>query len=176
MEKLEVLFTEEQLRSKVKELAERINRDYQGKELLVVGILRGAFVFMADLVRNLEMPVIIDFVAVSSYGDDTVSSGVVRILKDLDETITGKHVLLVEDIIDTGLTLKYLCKNLEARPASLVVCTILTSPADEVEFTLITMVLLFPITLLWVMGWTVLSAIATFPVSTSFIRSAGIYA
>ncbi|NLN20832.1 MAG: hypoxanthine phosphoribosyltransferase, partial [Syntrophomonadaceae bacterium] len=110
MEKLEVLFTEEQLRSKVKELAERINRDYQGKELLVVGILRGAFVFMADLVRNLEMPVIIDFVAVSSYGDDTVSSGVVRILKDLDETITGKHVLLVEDIIDTGLTLKYLCK------------------------------------------------------------------
>ncbi|MFY9272305.1 MAG: hypoxanthine phosphoribosyltransferase [Thermacetogeniaceae bacterium] len=136
LEKLELLFTEEQLQSKVKELAEQINRDYQGKELLVVGILRGAFVFMADLVRNLEMPVIIDFVAVSSYGDDTVSSGVVRILKDLDETITGKHVLLVEDIIDTGLTLKYLCKNLEARgPASLRVCTILDKPSRRrVEF------------------------------------------
>ena len=137
MEKLEVLFTEEQLRSKVKELADQINRDYQGKELLVVGILRGAFVFMADLVRYLKMPVVIDFVAVSSYGDDTVSSGVVRILKDLDETITGKHVLLVEDIIDTGLTLKYLCKTLEARkPASLKVCTLFDKPSRRrVEFT-----------------------------------------
>ncbi|AFV11070.1 hypoxanthine-guanine phosphoribosyltransferase Hpt [Thermacetogenium phaeum DSM 12270] len=130
MEKLEVLITEEQLRSGVAELAERINRDYNGEELLVVGILRGAFVFLADLVRRLTMPVVIDFVAVSSYGDDTQSSGVVRILKDLDESIAGRHVLLVEDIIDTGLTLKYLYENLKARhPASLKVCTLLDKPS-----------------------------------------------
>lgn len=137
MEKLEILFTEDQLRTKVKELAEQINRDYKGEELLVVGILRGAFVFMADLVRSLNMPVIIDFVAVSSYGDDTASSGVVRILKDLDETITGRHVLLIEDIIDTGLTLKYLCKTLKTRhPASLKICTLLDKPSRRrVELT-----------------------------------------
>jgi hypoxanthine phosphoribosyltransferase len=130
LEKLEVLITEEQLRSGVGELAERINRDYNGEELLVVGILRGAFVFLADLVRRLTMPVVIDFVAVSSYGDDTQSSGVVRILKDLDESIAGRHVLLVEDIIDTGLTLKYLYENLKARhPASLKVCTLLDKPS-----------------------------------------------
>ena len=129
MYNLEILLTEEKLQAKVGELARQINQDYAGKELLVVGILRGAFVFMADLVRKLDVSVIIDFVAVSSYGDETASSGVVRILKDLDETITGRHVLLVEDIIDTGLTLKYLYKNLKARrPASLKVCTLLDKP------------------------------------------------
>jgi hypoxanthine phosphoribosyltransferase len=129
LHKLEILLAEEKIQAKVDELAGRINQDYAEKELLVVGILRGAFVFMADLVRKLDVSVIIDFVAVSSYGDETASSGVVRILKDLDETITGRHVLLVEDIIDTGLTLKYLYKNLKARrPASLKVCTLLDKP------------------------------------------------
>jgi hypoxanthine phosphoribosyltransferase len=137
LDRLEVLLTEHELRTKVDELAGQINRDYEGQELLVVGILRGAFVFMADLVRKLEMPVVIDFVAVSSYGDETASSGVVRFLKDLDETITGRHVLLVEDIIDTGLTLKYLYKHLRARkPASLKVCTLLDKPERrKVELT-----------------------------------------
>lgn len=136
MDKLEVLLTEDELRTKVDDLAGQINRDYEGQELLVVGILRGAFVFMADLVRKLKMSVIIDFVAVSSYGDETDSSGVVRILKDLDETITGRHVLLVEDIIDTGLTLKYLYEHLKGRePASLKVCTLLDKPERrKVEF------------------------------------------
>jgi hypoxanthine phosphoribosyltransferase len=134
---LDVLIAEEELQSKVDQLAGRINQDYEGKELLVIGILRGAFVFMADLVRKLKMPVIIDFVAVSSYGDHTDSSGVVRILKDLDENITGRDVLLIEDIIDTGLTLKYLYKNLkERRPASLKICTLLDKPERrKVELT-----------------------------------------
>lgn len=137
MDRLEVLLTEDELRTKVDLLAGQINRDYEGQELLVVGILRGAFVFMADLVRKLKMPVFIDFVAVSSYGDETASSGVVRFLKDLDETITGRHVLLVEDIIDTGLTLKYLYKNFKARqPASLKICTLLDKPERrKVELT-----------------------------------------
>lgn len=129
MEQLEVLLTEKQLQAKVAELAAQINRDYEEKELLVVGILRGAFIFLADLVRELKVPVVIDFVAVSSYGDATRSSGVVRILKDLDESIEGRHILIVEDIIDTGLTLKYLYKNLKARhPASIRVCTLLDKP------------------------------------------------
>lgn len=137
MEKLQILITEEQLQAKVAGLAGQINRDYEGEELLAVGILRGAFVFLADLVRQLKLSVIVDFVAVSSYGDDTWSSGVVRILKDLDESIAGRHVLLVEDIIDTGLTLKYLYENLKARqPASLRVCTLLDKPSRrQVEFT-----------------------------------------
>lgn len=129
MHKLEILLAEEEIQAKVQELAEQINHDYAEKELLVVGILRGAFVFMADLVRKLKIPVIIDFVAVSSYGDETTSSGVVRMIKDLDETIAGRNVLLVEDIIDTGLTLKYLCNNLRDRnPASLKICTLLDKP------------------------------------------------
>ncbi len=131
-----MLFPEDRLQSKVEEMAEQINRDYAGKEILVVGILRGAFVFLADLVRKLKGPLIIDFVAVSSYGDDTASSGVVRFLKDLDESVAGRHVLLVEDIIDSGLTLKYLYKNLKARgPASLKVCTLLDKPSRrKVDF------------------------------------------
>lgn len=129
VEKLECLLTEDEVQTKVQELAIRINRDYAGKELLVIGILRGAFIFMADLVRKLEIPVTVDFIAVSSYGDATKSSGIVRILKDLDESVAGRHILLVEDIVDTGLTLKYLRDHLQARgPASLRVCTLLDKP------------------------------------------------
>ncbi len=136
MGKLEVVLTESEIREKIDELAARINRDYAGKELLVVGILRGAFIFMADLVRRLEVPVVVDFVAVSSYGDATVSSGIVRIIKDMDESVAGRHVLLVEDIIDSGLTLKYLYDYLKARgPASLRVCTLLDKPdRRQVDF------------------------------------------
>jgi len=125
----EILFTAEEIQAKVEELADRINADYEGRQLVVVGILKGALIFMADLIRRLKMPCVIDFVATSSYGSDSESSGVVRILKDLDEPIEGKHVLIVEDIIDTGLTLDYLISNLCSRgPASLRTCTLLDKP------------------------------------------------
>ncbi|KAF0191119.1 MAG: hypoxanthine phosphoribosyltransferase [Bacteroidetes bacterium] len=118
-----------EIQAKVKVMAQRISADYRGKNLLVVGILKGAVLFMADLVRALDIPVCIDFIAVSSYGSSTESSGVVRIMKDLDQSIEGKHVLIVEDIIDTGLTLKYLVENLETRQAASVeVCTLLDKP------------------------------------------------
>jgi hypoxanthine phosphoribosyltransferase len=118
-----------EIEAKVKEMAQRISADYRGKNVLVVGILKGAVLFMADLVRALDIPVCIDFMAVSSYGSSTESSGVVRIMKDLDQSIEGKHVLIVEDIIDTGLTLKYLVENLETRQAASVeVCTLLDKP------------------------------------------------
>jgi len=121
--------TEVVVQARIGELAAKINHDYAGKELLVVGILRGAFIFLADLVRKLEMPVVVDFMAVSSYGQATRSSGVVRILKDLDENVAGRQLLLVEDIVDTGLTLKYLCEYLMAKqPADLRVCTLLDKP------------------------------------------------
>ena len=122
----EVLITEANIKEKVRELGEQISNDYAGKEILVIGILKGAIIFLADLIRELKIPVYIDFIAVSSYGAATKSSGIVRILKDLDEDIRNKHVLLIEDIIDTGLTLNYLLKNLKSRgPASLEVCTLL---------------------------------------------------
>lgn len=121
-----VLISKEELQQKVKELAKEITKDYKGKDLLLVGILRGAVVFLADLAREISIPVALDFMAVSSYGTATKTSGVVRILKDLDEDIKGRNVLLVEDIVDTGLTLKYLLKNLKSRkPASLEICTLL---------------------------------------------------
>jgi len=121
-----VLISREEIQKKVKELAREITKDYKGQELLLVGILRGAVVFLADLAREISIPVALDFMAVSSYGTATKTSGVVRILKDLDEDIKGRNVLLVEDIIDTGLTLKYLLKNLKSRkPASLEICTLL---------------------------------------------------
>ena len=126
----EILFTEEELKIKVKELGDAISNDYRGKDLLVIGILKGAVIFMADLVRNLSINASIDFMAVSSYGASTESSGVVRILKDLDQSIEGKNILIVEDIIDTGLTLKYLIENLKSRnPASVKVCTLLDKPS-----------------------------------------------
>ena len=126
----EVLVGNEELARRVDDLGAQISRDYEGKELLLVGVLKGAVFFMADLARRIEVPVSLDFMAVSSYGSSTDSSGVVRILKDLDLEIADRHVLIVEDIIDSGLTLSYLLKNLRSRrPASLEVCALLTKPS-----------------------------------------------
>ena len=120
------LITEDQIEAKLAELGQQITTDYQGKDLLLVGVLRGAFMVMADLARHIDLPVEFDFMAVSSYGASTQTSGVVRILKDLDEEIAERHVLIVEDIIDSGLTLNYLMKSLNVRkPASLEVATLL---------------------------------------------------
>ncbi|MGE5372084.1 MAG: hypoxanthine phosphoribosyltransferase [Solirubrobacterales bacterium] len=127
---VEVLFTETEIRAKVQELGRRITADYQGEELLVVGILKGAFVFMADLVRCIGLPVTMDFMDLSSYGASDHSSGEVRILKDLEQPIEGRHVLIVEDIIDTGVTLKYILEILQRRqPKSLKICTFLDKPS-----------------------------------------------
>lgn len=120
MEVGRVLINEREIAARWRELGERITRDYRGEELLMVGVLKGGFITLADLARCVRLPVRFDFIATSSYGDGTASSGVVRILKDLDEEISGRHVLIVEDIVDTGLTLDYLLKMLRVRrPASL---------------------------------------------------------
>jgi hypoxanthine phosphoribosyltransferase len=125
----ETLVSREDLVRRVAELGGEISRDYEGRDLMMVGVLKGAVLFLADLMRHLDIPCEIDFMAVSSYGSQTDSSGVVRILKDLDAPIEDRHVLLVEDIIDSGLTLQYLMRNLKARrPASLEVCSLLTKP------------------------------------------------
>jgi len=125
----ETLVEEDALQARISELGEQISRDYEGLEPLLVGVLKGAVFFMADLVRRVTVPCEMDFMAVSSYGSQTDSSGVVRILKDLDAPIEGRHVLIVEDIIDSGLTLQYLMRNLNARgPASLEACALLTKP------------------------------------------------
>ena len=124
-----MLIDEERLRSRVAELGEEISADYAGRDLLLIGVLKGAVFFMADLMRHLTVTCEVDFMAISSYGAATDSSGVVRILKDLDINIAGREVLVVEDIIDSGLTLSYLMRNLEARePASLEICALLTKP------------------------------------------------
>jgi hypoxanthine phosphoribosyltransferase len=125
-----VLIPEERIRERVSELAADISRDYADRDLLVVGVLRGCFIFIADLIRALSVPCSVDFLAVESYGDATVSSGVVRVTKDLEESISGRHVLIVEDIVDSGRTLHYLLEILAARePASLEICTLLDKPA-----------------------------------------------
>ena len=127
----EILFTEEQVQARVRELGEQISRDYEAKCPLLVGILKGSAVFLADLIRATNIPLDFDFVAVSSYGADTRSSGVVRLLKDLDASIEGRHVLIVEDIVDTGWTLRlsYLSENMRARrEASVKVCALLDKP------------------------------------------------
>jgi hypoxanthine phosphoribosyltransferase len=124
-----VLIDEERLRSRVAELGEEVSAEYAGRDLLLIGVLKGAVFFMADLMRHLTVTCEVDFMAISSYGAATDSSGVVRILKDLDINIVGRDVLVVEDIIDSGLTLSYLMRNLEARePASLEICALLTKP------------------------------------------------
>src|SRR5436189_3193237 len=125
----EVLVPAEELQGRVRELGGEISRDYEGRDLIMIGVLKGAVLFLADLMRALTVPCEIDFMAVSSYGSQTDSSGVVRILKDLDSSIEGRSVLIVEDIIDSGLTLQYLLRNLRARnPASVEVCALLTKP------------------------------------------------
>jgi hypoxanthine phosphoribosyltransferase len=128
----QVILTEDEIQTTVAHLGKRISDDYADKELLLVGVLRGAFVFMSDLARQIELPLELDFMAVSSYGSSTRSSGVVRFIKDLDTDIEGRHVLIVEDIIDSGLTLKYLMRALRSRdPASLEVCALITKPAKQ---------------------------------------------
>jgi hypoxanthine phosphoribosyltransferase len=125
----ETLVSREDLQRRIAELGEEISRDYEGRELIMVGVLKGAVLFLADLMRHIDVPCEIDFMAVSSYGSQTDTSGVVRILKDLDAPIEGRDVLIVEDIIDSGLTLQYLMRNLNARkPASLQACALLTKP------------------------------------------------
>jgi hypoxanthine phosphoribosyltransferase len=126
----EILVQADDLQRRVKELGAEISRDYAGKELLLIGVLKGAVFFLSDLMRQIDVPCTVDFMAVASYGDATESSGVVRILKDLDAAIEDRDVLIVEDIVDSGLTLEYLMRNLKNRgPASLEVCALLTKPA-----------------------------------------------
>ena len=125
----EVLYDAEQIGARIAELAARIDEDYAGRELLLVGVLKGGFMVMADLARALTVPLSIEFMSVASYGSSTSTSGVVRILKDLDRDISGRHVLVVEDVIDSGLTLRWLLRNLAARgPASIEVCALLRKP------------------------------------------------
>lgn len=124
-----ILITEEEIHAKLAELSRRIEADYAGKDILLVGVLKGAVMVMADLARELTLPVSMDWMAVSSYGSGTQSSGVVRILKDLDADLTGRHVIIVEDIIDSGLTLSWLLANLNSRgPASVEICALLRKP------------------------------------------------
>ena len=124
-----VLLSEQQLTKRIAELGEEITKEYKGKEIVAICVLKGAILFMADLARAVKVPMALDFMAVSSYGNGTTTSGTVRILKDLDNNIEGKHVLVVEDIIDSGVTLKYLLKNLKSRkPASIKLCTLLNKP------------------------------------------------
>ena len=126
----EVLITSQEIEEKVREIGARITEDYRGENPLLVGVLRGAVVVMSDLIRNIDLQCELDFMDISSYGSGTSSSGVVRILKDLEEDITDRHVLIVEDIIDTGLTLSYLRRSLLARgPASLEICALLSKPS-----------------------------------------------
>jgi hypoxanthine phosphoribosyltransferase len=127
-----VLISAEEIDEKLTEMGAAITRDYQGKDLILIGILKGAFVVMADLARHIDLPIEFDFMAISSYGSATKSSGVVRILKDLDQEIADRHVLIVEDIVDTGLTLHYLLKNLQVRkPASLELAALLIKDGVE---------------------------------------------
>ena len=124
-----VLITEEQIRERTRELGTRISEDYAGKDLMLICVLKGGFMFLADLLRAISAPLSVDFMATSSYGGETESSGVVRILKDLDVPIKGRNILIVEDIIDTGHTLDYLLRILnERQPASLRICTLLNKP------------------------------------------------
>jgi hypoxanthine phosphoribosyltransferase len=129
-----VIIGEDELQDRIRELGKDITADYQGRAPLLVGVLKGAFVFMSDLARQIDLPVEVDFMAVSSYGSSTKTSGIVRIVKDLDLDLTGRHVLIVEDIVDSGLTLRWLRRNLLARhPASLEVCALLVKDGLQSE-------------------------------------------
>jgi hypoxanthine phosphoribosyltransferase len=127
---LDVLFSEEQIAARIADLAAEIESDHREKELVLVGVLKGAFVFMSDLARKIDLPLAVDFIGLSSYGEATESSGVVKITSDLTRPIEGKHVLVVEDIVDTGLTMRYLLDNLATRrPASVKICALLSKPS-----------------------------------------------
>ena len=129
-----VLFSEEELKNRVAELAAMIEKDYEGKEIMLIGVLRGSFVFMADLCRAIDLPCTLDFMSVSSYGKGTTSNGQVQITKDLSEDISGRHVIVIEDILDSGNTLSYLLKMLQNRnPASIRLCTLLDKPDRRVK-------------------------------------------
>lgn len=138
---LKIMISEEEIAEKVKEIGKQITEDYKGKDLLIVGILKGCMLFLSDLVREIKLPLTMDFMVVSSYGTATKSSGVVRILKDLEREIQDKDVLIIEDIVDTGLTLSYLMENLKTRnPRSVKVCSLLDKPdrrkaAVDIEYT-----------------------------------------
>lgn len=127
-----ILITQEEIKAKVEELGRQITEDYRGRDIMLVGILRGAFIFLADLIREINIPVKTDFIAISSYGSSSTTSGVVRILKDLDDDVEDKHILIVEDILDSGLTLNYLVKNLSSRrPASLEICSFIVKEGKQ---------------------------------------------
>ncbi len=129
-----VLFTEEELKARVAEIAARIDKDYAGKEPMLISVLRGSFIFMADLARAITLPCTVDFMAVSSYGSGTTSSGQVKITKDLSESIEGRDIIVVEDILDSGNTLSYLFQLLQARhPASVRLCTLLDKPSRRTK-------------------------------------------
>src|SRR5437588_9192774 len=129
-EELEVLFTQQQIAARVAELGAQIERDHRGKDLVLVGVLKGAFMFVSDLARQIDLPLSIDFIWLSSYGEESESSGVVKNTSDLTRPIEGKHVLIVEDIIDTGLTMRYLLDNLSTRrPSSVKICALLQKPS-----------------------------------------------
>lgn len=133
-DELKVLFTTEQVQARVAALGAQITRDYAGKEVVVLCVLKGSFVFASDLVRAVDLPVAIDFLGLSSYGARTESSGVVRITSDLSRPVEGKHLLVVEDIVDTGLTMEFLLENLATRkPASVKVCTLLEKPSRAIK-------------------------------------------
>jgi hypoxanthine phosphoribosyltransferase len=129
-DELEVLYTQQQIAGRVRELAAEIERDHRGKELVLVGVLKGAFMFVSDLARQIDLPLSVDFIGLSSYGEETESSGVVKITSDLTRPIEGKHVIIVEDIVDTGLTMRYLLDNFSTRrPASVKICALLQKPS-----------------------------------------------
>jgi|SRR5215831_17870750 len=128
-----ILIAEPDIHSRVKEIGNQITQDYQGKELVIIGVLTGAVTFLADLIRNIDLPLELDFVAISSYGAATSTSGEVRFLKDLNHPVEGKHVLVAEDIIDTGLTLRFLLETIHARqPASVECCVLLDKPTRRI--------------------------------------------
>src|SRR5437016_14468436 len=129
-QELEVLFTAEQIATRVREMGKQIERDYEGKELVLLGVLKGSFLFISDLARSIDLPLAVDFIGLSSYGEATESSGVVKITSAVSKPIEKKHVVIVEDIVDTGLTMRYLLDNLATRhPASVRLCTLLHKPS-----------------------------------------------
>ena len=170
----EILHSEEEIQRKVKELGEILTRDFEGRNPLVICVLKGAFIFMADLVKEIRVPLEMDFMAVSSYGASTKSSGVVKIIKDLDVSVEGRDVLIVEDIIDSGLTLSYLIDVLERRNAkSVTVVTLFDKPRDGRSISMpITQALLCRMRLSWATALIMLSTTGIFPsLASSSLKS-----